>query len=805
MLAGRTTSNQMILLFDLDGVLVDLCHFHAECFVSAYNQYVQPPITLVYHAEHLEGRSTKSKLDLLGVVSPKLQELINAAKQAATLKALAVRELSLGPTHALRWAQEHGHVVGVVSNCVRPTLNLVLARLGIDDCASVSSSDVLRPKPDPEGYLRLADELLARFGPQEVLIFDDSVVGLAAARATPYTVIPVLNTVDVTVAFLEHCVRFKAPPQPPKVRIVIPMGGLGARFSEAGFVVPKPYIVMPDGRCMWEVVVENLMATEAKCEVHLVVTNPCPIVDDPRVIVHVLDKVTEGAACTVLTLRDIVCDDVPLIIANCDQLLEWDADVFYRATCHPDFDGAISTFWQPDETDLKWSYVCTNLDGRVTRVAEKQFLGPQATTGIYGWKRGRDFVRAADAMIAANARVNGEFYVCPVYNFALLEQAFRVVECSKFWPLGIPADLVRYLDRPRPTLAWREALSARYDAMWSKWANRAPSVPVAAMPDLCSAIWCTGKFSLDLDALSAALRPWEKSMQWVDVRHHTFMQLRKAGSERGTDVDMQLWSKAFTTEMAKLPPYWLRFTGVAPTSTGLVLCGYPPCNFETVRNVLRTAGPVCTEPHAQDIYHITLFRWKSPPQQYAAFLRAIAPFRHAQFGVLQPEGWHVGHASLTLDHTVDVRSVQARPSPWVLHRGLTAGANPALENKPGLFWPLLQQGWGVEVDLWVLPDSTLWLGHGEPERKVERSVLRHELLWIHCKNEAALEYARATKLGNFFSHDRDPVAITSQGWAWSQGHSKFMLGSQVHVDLLVDQRVPPGVGICSDYLLHQID
>ena len=56
----------------------------------------------------------------------------------------------------------------------------------------------------------------------------------------------------------------------------------------------------------------------------------------PHVRLHTVPGLTEGPACTVLTLRDIINDDVPLMIGNSDQFLEWDSDAFYAAAFHPD-------------------------------------------------------------------------------------------------------------------------------------------------------------------------------------------------------------------------------------------------------------------------------------------------------------------------------------------------------------------------------------------------------------------------------------------------------------------------------------
>jgi hypothetical protein len=100
---------------------------------------------------------------------------------------------------------------------------------------------------------------------------------------------------------------------------------------------------------------------------------------------------------------------------------------------------------------LRWSYANIDDEGTVTRVAEKQYIGDLATTGIYGWKRGADFVSDAEAMICENIRVNKEFYVCPVYNSGIaVGRQFRTLNCKKMWGLGVPADYEHFLKHFKP-------------------------------------------------------------------------------------------------------------------------------------------------------------------------------------------------------------------------------------------------------------------------------------------------------------------------------------------------------------------
>lgn len=57
-----------------------------------------------------------------------------------------------------------------------------------------------------------------------------------------------------------------------------------------------------------------------------------------------------------------------------------------------------------------------------------------------------DYVSFAEEMIRKDLRVNGEFYVCPVYNQAI-ENNKRIVinKVEKMWGIGTPEDLESFL------------------------------------------------------------------------------------------------------------------------------------------------------------------------------------------------------------------------------------------------------------------------------------------------------------------------------------------------------------------------
>jgi NDP-sugar pyrophosphorylase family protein len=235
-----------------------------------------------------------------------------------------------------------------------------------------------------------------------------------------------------------------------KVNIVVPMAGRGSRFKEQGFLLPKPLIKVR-GKAMIKWVVENLHFKNEDVKFIFITTKEhrkkynldtflqslsenCSILD--------VESTTEGAACTVLLAKHLINNSDNLLIANSDQFLEWNADEFLYQARYLNVDGMISTF---ENDNPKWSYA-KEKNGFVCEVAEKKQISTKATTGVYYWKRGCDFVKYAEKMIENNIRTNNEFYVCPVFNEAIKDgKKIKSSDCDKMWGLGTPEDLDYFL------------------------------------------------------------------------------------------------------------------------------------------------------------------------------------------------------------------------------------------------------------------------------------------------------------------------------------------------------------------------
>lgn len=136
------------------------------------------------------------------------------------------------------------------------------------------------------------------------------------------------------------------------------------------------------------------------------------------------------------------------MIANTDQWVDVDIEDYLAAG--DALDGHMMTMTADDP---KWSFAEYDADRRVTRVVEKEVVSDEATVGIYNFRSGQDFIDGADRMIEQDLRVNGEFYVAPVYN-SLIERGATIgvynigAEGAGMYGLGIPSDLELFVSLP---------------------------------------------------------------------------------------------------------------------------------------------------------------------------------------------------------------------------------------------------------------------------------------------------------------------------------------------------------------------
>ena len=450
------------VLFDLDGVLVNSRVLHFETFRDALKEVVAIDLTWAEHEKVMDGLPTRKKLAMLiekGTLTAEQAEKVYTKKQELTLLLLTgTMKPRATLTNLLTSLKSRGLRLFCVSNAVRKTVNESLRALEIHHFfeAFYGNEDASEGKPSPALYLKAMEA--AGVHPSDCLIVEDSQHGREAAYASGAHVLEVEDAEDVTLELVDLALS-QTPIQSRyasvnRLNIVVPMAGEGSRFVKAGFKDPKPFIPV-GSKPMIQWVLENMLPKDESVFVkfHLIMRSDhltlYPVHTlfanmPPRVsfAIYLTKGVTEGAACSVLLAKEGINSEDPLVIVNSDQFLEWNSDSFYKSLLNPTYDGCILTFLQPNQNDIKWSYASVDNDSLVTEVAEKKWISPFATVGLYGWAKGSDFVQYAEQMIAKNIRTNNEFYVCPVYNEAISAgKKVRVSLCKGMWGLGVPEDL----------------------------------------------------------------------------------------------------------------------------------------------------------------------------------------------------------------------------------------------------------------------------------------------------------------------------------------------------------------------------
>ena len=188
-------------------------------------------------------------------------------------------------------------------------------------------------------------------------------------------------TLDKITKAIESLQNSKSSWKASNMNVLIPMAGAGSRFSEAGYAFPKPLIEV-NGKPMIQAVVDNLAIDATytfivqkehydkySLEYLLNAISPtkCNIV--------MVDGITEGAAVTALLAKKFIDNDEPLVMANSDQIVDWNSREFIYDLLSKNADGGIATF---KSTHPKWSYAKINEYGIVSEVAEKKPISDNA-------------------------------------------------------------------------------------------------------------------------------------------------------------------------------------------------------------------------------------------------------------------------------------------------------------------------------------------------------------------------------------------------------------------------------------------
>lgn len=137
---------------------------------------------------------------------------------------------------------------------------------------------------------------------------------------------------------------------------------------------------------------------------------------------------------------------------------------------------------------------------------------------------------------------------------------------------------------------------------------------------------------------------------------------------------------------------------------------------------------------------------------------------------------------------------------WIAHRGNLSGPNPARENSPLYLQKAMRAGYEVETDVWWYKQA-FYLGHNQPQFKIDHNFLEDHRVWAHAKNLEALVVLLGYPFINCFWHQDDSYTLTSKGFVWTHPKARTILRNQKRQILVMPKRTYQWArfgGVCSD-------
>jgi HAD superfamily hydrolase (TIGR01509 family) len=662
-----------LIIFDLDGVLVESRDLHYEALNRALTEVAGPEFAISRdeHESVYDGLSTNQKLRLL-TASKGLAEHLNHAiwtrKQELTEE--LVRTILRPTQHVLDAVvalKAMGFPIAVASNCIRSSVRSILEAIGIAPHIDVyvSNEDVAQPKPDPDMYLSVCRAFCV--DPSEALVIEDSPKGFEAAARAGCHLMRVHSPADLSIAAVRDRIAAVESIQ-ETVTVVVPMAGPAPEMWASGIsggVAEAPVgLVDTAGKSIIQWAMSAVRSRRFSLRYVFIVKHSvlksfnvaslcAAAVDYAPLRIEGIQTDTLGAVRTIMSISDAAIPrDSPLVVTDGHHIAEWGVGHSFDTLLSTHADGAIAVH---RSADPRWSYV-RHVPGQPVTVAEvrtdRDPVSSHACTGLYYYRRAGDFFSAAESLVARGARERGLYYTASTFN-ELISRGRRVVTVpvERMWSLRTPSEARSFSLHYVPFVS--EAATTRiYDEMTARQSRNidekgtSHDPHLADEPDerLCLAAYtlCDGlnfEPTAALESLRADLRRilgdghcHYEPLEGPDVHgagggargglsatfHWTFMQLI-GFSVFGTSVPTpgsEYFEAVEVCLRRYLARFMIHFSRVVITPGSVILLGYPSADVNTarchMRTMLKRAGLPLFEPYVNDIVHMTLVRFAEP-------------------------------------------------------------------------------------------------------------------------------------------------------------------------------------------------
>ncbi len=136
----------------------------------------------------------------------------------------------------------------------------------------------------------------------------------------------------------------------------------------------------------------------------------------------------------------------------------------------------------------------------------------------------------------------------------------------------------------------------------------------------------------------------------------------------------------------------------------------------------------------------------------------------------------------------------------ISHRANLFGPDKTLENHPLQIMYVMNMGYEVEIDVWVV-NNKIFLGHDFPEHEINLEFLFDNRLWCHAKNLEALQLMLSHPKIHCFWHENDKVTLTSKNYVWTFPGNELISNSIACMPETKEFiNIEKAIGICSDFI-----
>lgn len=241
--------------------------------------------------------------------------------------------------------------------------------------------------------------------------------------------------------------------------LIIPMAGLGQRFSKEGYTVTKPLIEV-SGKPMVIQASHDLPPSKNQM---FVLRGDMPGLEDiqkeikqnyPNALFYIVEQVTDGQASTTLIGLDalIQCkgkSTEPITVGACDNGALYDRMAFDRLQKDPGVDvivWAARKHANAVRHPQMFGWINADQNGDIKGISVKTPLATPATDpiviGTFTFRNAEVLRKCIESLKKRDGKVNGEFYLDSCINDAItLGMSCKIFEVDHYISWGTPNDL----------------------------------------------------------------------------------------------------------------------------------------------------------------------------------------------------------------------------------------------------------------------------------------------------------------------------------------------------------------------------